>query len=571
MVQFRKNWRLVFVVIVLTGCSEVTESLNGYGGNSNAPATGAAYPGGTYTGQTGQVLTRQLSDDAFNELSEEQQYATANKLLSTLYKGVPVHEYFKLENGLTSLQSINGGGYFTSLVRRLQTPMQNEQMVHLDRYILGGDEVDNGSGMNQEAAFRFSRDRARELPLARIHVYPVSRQLYTHWMAWHLANSLLFSPAAELDSAGMTDVQNVYRRLVNGIERQDSMRLIVGEHMRSLENWRRFRSPEDNTREMMEIFLGLEDQDDEVPRASKACQDLYLTSENEGYLLAYTDFPNDEPQTVLDTTIVNCDDFYDAVANHQRLIPTVAWTLVRYFYAGKTFPEQNAVVEALVAGNPQTFEDVFSAIIFSEEYLLNSERMRSFEEAFLPIAERIEWKTREDTFTSLASGRGGMSRAHMEEMGWPAMTSKLGRAAGIATDALSFANYHKALREELLIDRWRYGRPLGLIEPETDDIEEEGLTQAEYAARESRHRQLQLMSLKDLVDYFFMSAVSRRATEEEREALLALFHKNDWLRFELERTYVKDGRLSDVAWVTFDYLSRLPEMYYLTRVQETNL
>ncbi len=196
--------------------------------------------------------------------------------------------------------------------------------------------------------------------------------------------------------------------------------------------------------------------------------------------------------------------------------------------------------------------------------------MRSFEEAFLPIAERIEWKTREDTFMGLASGRGCMSRAYMDEMGWPAMTSKLGRAAGIATDALSFANYHKALREELLIDRWRYGRALGLIEPEPEDIDDEGLSQAEYTARESRHRQLQLMSLKELMDYFFMSTINRRATAEEREALLTLFHNNDWLRFEIERTYVKDGRLSDVAWVTLDYLSRLPEMYYLTRVQETN-
>lgn len=91
--------------------------------------------------------------------------------------------------------------------------------------------------------------------------------------------------------------------------------------MISQENWRRFRSPEDNTREMIEIFLGLFDQDAEVPKASIACKNWSLTDDEQGYQLVIGFDENTEPQEVLGAAILSCYDFYQAVAQHPLLIP----------------------------------------------------------------------------------------------------------------------------------------------------------------------------------------------------------------------------------------------------------
>ncbi len=547
--------------LCLSGCGEGPND----GGNA-AVTTGAALPApGEVPGlvQSSHQLTRPLTNDEFNNLTAVEQYRIANKLHSTFYKGVSVEDFFKLDQGLDNPVTINGGRYFSSLIDRLQTNLPVEETQRLDRAILGSDVVETGENQFLEARYSFSNDKSREIPLARIHVYPVSRQVYVQWMAWHLANSILFSPAAELDSADMNDVQNVYRRLVNSIDAGESISSIVETHMRSEENWRRFRSPEDNTREMMEVFLGLEDKDDDVPAASKACQDWYLTSENEGYKLSFTDFPNTEPQQVLGVQITRCDEFYELIANHPQLLPTVASTLVRYFYAEKSVDEQRALVSALVSDNPQTFEALFGLIIFSAEYLLRNERLQSYEETFLATAERLRWNTRSDTFRGLASGRGGLHYSNMAEMGWPAMSAKLGRAAGIATDSLSFANFHKGFREELLLDSYRWSRSLGLREQEPLDETDERMSVAEFDRRVALNKQLKRLTINELIDYLFLSVAQRKATDFEKQQLTEFYDVNEFLRHEEERSYVNSWSMPELARLTFDYLSRLSELYYM--------
>ena len=551
----------VFVTLLLSACGEGVggDSADSAVQNNFQPAAAQPTPGII---QSSHSLTRALSDDEFNSLSAVEQYRVANKLHATLYKGVNVTDFFKIEQGLDEPATVNGGRYFSGLVNRLQTNLSNEETQRLDLAILGSDVVETGTDQTLDAQFSFSRDKAREIPLARIHLYPMSRQVFVQWMAWHLSNTILFSPAAELDSADMNDVQNVYRRLVNSIDAGESIASIVETHMRSEENWRRFRSPEDNTREMMEVFLGLEDKDDDVPAASKACQDWYLTNENEGYKLSYTDFPNTEPQLVLGSSIVRCDEFYQLVAYHPNLLPTIARTLVRYFYSGKTAEEQSALVDALISDQPQTFESLFGLIIFSSEYLLRNERLQSYEETFLATAERLRWKTRADTFRSLASGRGGLYRSNMAEMGWPAMSAKLGRLAGVATDSLSFANFHKGYREELLLDSYRWSRALGVREQEPLDETDERLSVAEFDRRVALNKQLKRLSINELIDYLFITVALRKATDFEREELTRLFDENDFLRHEEERSYVHSWKMPELARMTFDYLSRLSELYY---------
>ena len=554
-----KYWHGLTVIgssFLLVACSE------GVGdADTDTPVLGGASPSTTFV-QPISPLTRPLSNEKFNALDAVGQYRIANKLHATFYKGLSVDEYFKLDAGLDNPETVNGGNYYASLLNRLQTNLSSDEQQRIDLAILGSDYVETDSNQMLNGKFAFSRDRARELPLARIYTYPMSRQVYVQWMAWHLANSILFSPASDLDSADMTDVQNVARRLINSISADEPIVSIVETHMRSEENWRRFRSPEDNTREMIEVFLGLEDQDEDVPAASKACQDWYLTGENAGYKLSYTDFPNAEPQQVLNSTVVTCDDFYSLVANHENLIPTIASTLVRYFYAEHDFAFKQKMVAAIVGSQPQTFTELFSLIVFSEEYLLHTERLLSYEEAFLGTAQRLRWQAHPDTFRSLASGRGGLYRSDMKEMGWPAMSAKLGRVSGVATDSLSFANFHKGFREEMLLDQYRWSRPLGLQEQENVDDTDDVISIQELERRQALNKKIKRLTIDELIDYLFMSVALRRASDFEKTELTRLFDEYDYLRHEEERSYVRDGRMKDLARLSFDYLSRLSELYY---------
>lgn len=545
-----------------------------------------------------------LSDDEFNSFTAIEQYRLANRLASTLYRGISLDEFLDVSQQYEHRLSSINDGWLSDYYRDLQTPLTNEARWLLDERILGSDELNslgNDDGEYREARYSFSNDRPRELPLARIHNYPVSLDQASQWMAWHLSNTLLFSPSSELDSAGMTDVQNVMRRLDKAIIANQPVSEVVFQHMRSQENWRRFRSPEDNTREMMEVYLGLEEVDEEVPAASIACQDLYLTTENDGYQLAYTDFPNSEPQSVLGSDVVNCDDFYRAVANHERLMPTVAGTLVSYFFSTRDPEFKQMAVQQLLENGAESFSDLFLPIIFSRAYLLETERVRSFEESFLPLAERVHWRAGRDLFKGLASGRGEHSRGFMLEMGWPAMSSKLGRSPFVPTDSLSFANYHKAIREEILIKDWRWRAELGIREPEPPEpaplppppegasaqaiadyqtvlaLNEAAIAQMSDAERSDyrqalqdyerhllRHENVKAFNLPEFVDYLFLSVVMRKAHPEETSTLVGLFHANDWLRIEEEGQYLNRWNRDDAAKLVMDYLSRLPELYYHT-------
>jgi|GEM_PF-603952 len=573
---------------ILMACSPSTPGLAGANGSGSSSAGGIARP---------------MSDATFNAMKIDDQYHLINKLLSTLYVGVPADEFYTIEPGSNLEQRRDDAPTLASIRAALQTNLKPEQRLLLDRQIIGEDA--NGNTRDDiDPLFNFDRDRPKQIPLARIHHFPLSRDMFSQWMAWHLANTILFSPAEEIDSADITDVQNLFRRLDLSITDKRTIREMVAIHQRSVQNWRRFRSPEDNTREMMEIYLGIFDNDAEVPLASQACQDLYLTDERDGYKLAYTDYPNSKPVQVLDQYVTNCNDFYDVVAGHPLLIPRVVSVLVDYFYAGQTLEDRTALAAAISASNPQRFEDIFISILFSEHYLLRTERPRSFEESFLPMAKRMKWNAHPDLFKGMVSGHGGVSRADMSEMGWPSMSLKLGRVADIPLDSLSFGNYHKAMRESLLLDKNRWRLPLGLsgpsapepkpIKPPAADADAREIASfeakleeynaavnalsaadrktydaelAEYEKESVLFNKIDDMDVTQLMDYLFLTAIQRRPNDTESEHLQGMYNELGFLDDEFDYRFARSSKIDDLAQLTFDYLSRLPEGYYMRRLQ----
>jgi hypothetical protein len=496
---------LTFAIVLVT-----VSSLLACGGEESTKTTNDTSSGNT--------SSLELSTAEYEALSALERYAVINNLMSALYKGTPAADFFDLSSGLEPL-TINSTAMGIGEVKSsLGQPLSDKNAVF--------DLIDEKYNFHDRA-------RPYQYPLAMLYEFPLSRDYFAIWMAYKLANTILFSPALELETCGYTDIQRVFQRLVSMIENGDSIRDVVYEHMISQENWRRFRSPEDNTREMMEIFLA-RFKDEEVPLASLACKNWSLTDDSEDYQLVIGFDENTEPQAILDTTVTTCTDFYMAVANHDDLIPRITSLLVDNLLNGSSDDVQQQVVDTIVSENPRVFEDIFIPIIFSREFLLNTERPAQFEELFFNIAHRISWWAHSRFFYNInpAWNSGSPTLKNMKQA---ALTYKLGRPAEVPLDTLSFSYSHKAIREALLLDRRR------------DEFDaNDGGWQAGFIE----------IGLEgdDFIKYLFLSIISRWPTSVELSTLSDIFN---------DRDYASEDHALYQALITMDYLSRLSETYYL--------
>ncbi len=483
---------LVFLLVMLAGCGKSNES--------HSPGLS-------------------LYNDQFNALSPENQYLVANNLMGTLFKGVAAKDFFDFTAGTETLSAPGGVNFISKTQTALGTPLDNRE------YYL--DIVD----------LKYDFDASiypQQYPLAHLHVLPLSKDFFDYWMAYKLANTILFSPAVELDSVSINDVQNVLYRLYRMIRDNAPIREIVYEHTISQENWRRFRSPEDNTREMMEIYLA-RFRDDEVPLAAIACRNWHLTDD---YQLIKDFNENYVPQDILDTRVTSCYDFYRALSQHRDLIPNIVKTLVDHFFAGLSDTEKQALTGAFTGINPVTFRDLFTNIIFSRTYLLNNNRPRWYEETFFNISNRTEWIANPGFFQYLVRpyGDGGLTR----QMKQAVLSYKLGRRE-LPLDSLSFAYYHKSVREDILINQSANSDDRGWPATFIDDVDLFG---------------------EDLIDYLFLSVLSRKPEPGELSTLREVIQA----RFPTEDDFNRISR-QVIAMIVLDYCSRLSELYYMRPVQ----
>ncbi|MBD3671033.1 MAG: hypothetical protein HUJ29_09695 [Gammaproteobacteria bacterium] len=483
------------------------------------------------------VDTKAVSAEEYAELTPEQKYLVTNKLLTTLFKGMPVDDFFDVAKGLTSPQLKSNTNHLETVRTQLDTPVGG-----IGNYIA---LVQEKYRLDIESRLR----NTRAIPMAVLQELPLGEEFYQRWMAYHLMNTILFSPAFELDSVDHTDVETIFNiHLVEAMHEGKGIRDIVYEHMVSQENWRRFRSPEDNTREMMEIYLN-RFRDDEVPLASIACQNWYLTDDAEGYQLRKGINVNATPQALLDRNdIVSCKDFYRAVANHGDLIPTVTRRLVDVFFADYPRSKRINLTNKFAASSPQTFDELFTSIIFSREYLLQNTRTKSYEETLYGTGQRIDWYAWNYMFHDINDNNPGSSRPDLGEMRQSTMSYKLGRANAVPTDSLSLAYYHKSIRDRMVLDRRYSDDPLNygdggwstsFINPEDGSID--------------------LLSDEDFIHYVMLAMLGRKANATEVTTLSELFVSNGH----------ENSRINQ-AWIIMDYTSRLSEFYTLPAIAGVN-
>ena len=90
---------------------------------------------------------------------------------------------------------------------------------------------------------------------------------------------------------------------------------------------------------------------------------------------------------------------YDVVAGHSFIIPRAIEVIINYFFPGQGLKEKRlAVSRAIIEAQPQTYEEIFTAILFSREYLLNVQRPKSFEENFFPLLDTLKWDVKANVF-----------------------------------------------------------------------------------------------------------------------------------------------------------------------------
>lgn len=478
-----------------------------------------------------------ISSAEFNSLPVVQKYAITNNLLATLYRGVPAQQYFNLSSGTSVLTLRQGASNIDALRQALETALPDSAP-----YLARANAYTYFTEAAPHANTKYYSTRPMVLPQAALFELPLSRDYFHRWMAYVLMNSILFSPALELESVRSPAVSNIYDSLVRMMDDGRTIRDIVYEHMISAPNWQRFRSPEDNTREMLEIFLG-RFIDTEVPLAATTCKNWSVRYDANGISnIVRGSNANTLPQQLLGASVISCEDFYRALVNHQDLIPTVATVLVNQFFSNASVETKERLIAKIVAANPTTFDALFSMILFSRAYLLDTTRARSAEETFFGLAHRLGWKPAANFFDIFTDVRNPESVSiTLLRMGQGSMLYKLGRSR-VPTDTLNFSLHHKLLRESVLLNRldgatdsnggWAVATLL-------DDPTVAGL------------------SGDDFIDYLFLSTLLRRAQSTERSALKGII---------VARGYATD-RVAR-AMLVFDYIARLPELYSMRAGQE---
>lgn len=499
-----------------------------------------------------------LSRSELNTLTPEQQYRVANKLLGTMFRGISVNDFFDLSQGMNNL-SVKDPDFLNTIAVRLLTAIPTvDDIIPLGELNIDDYKDKIGRLGTTGSLFNISEladGSPQEVALAHTTQLPLSSDSFNNWVAYILANSILFSPAEEIDSTSALDTQVVYNRLVDQLAANTGISSMILAHEKSAQNWRRFRSPEDNTREMIEIYLGLfvpepdaPNEQNDVVNASIACQDLYLSDGEDGlpiYQLVSNGNYNTEAVTVLGSKVTTCNDFYTLVSQRAEAVPRMIATVVETLMLNRSGADRAAMIESINLAAPQTFQDIFFAVIFSKEYLLYTERAKSFEENFYNMTARLKYELPADHFVDTASCSNNNGCAGVEtflgNMNWPSMTNKLGRLAGVPLDTLSFAHYHRGFRENMIINTNNF--ETGLIDnPETvqPDLKNNNTNVTASSLITS-------MSDENYLDYLFMSMLERKADANEITTLLPLMSTQ-----------------SASARIILDYISRLPEQYYFS-------
>ena len=452
-----------------------------------------------------------ITDADFYALSLENQRVIANKLLSLLFYGVPKMELDAM---------INSGKFISNLKTKIATP--NSDIVETEKIV-------NSKDYSYWEVYM-------EQSMARLFHLSLGKEYINRWVAYQLTQTIMFSPAYELGTVHISETSNVYNNLVFYMDDEYSMELITYLHMTSNDNWKRFRSPEDNGREMLEIFL-FDFNDSDVPKAAIALKNWKLERKDEELVIGLDQ--NSIPQDLFGTTVTTGFDFYRELVKSDAFLHGVIQRIVNLYFSNYTESKKNEIVNLIESSKPEQFQDILLQIVFSKEFLYNSTRVKSFEETVFHMAKNISFYDSKNYFVYMRSATDNMHQG--------AMRYKLGRDTAVPIDTLSFAYYYDFVRKRLMgdyrgdtLNDWDSGWGQAFIDksnPNTD-------------------------TLQGFVDYIFLATISRLPSNEERTAIIDYCNTKGYD----DMSIYNDRR--DVTIVAMEYLSRLSEVYTFKSIKE---
>ncbi len=480
---------------------------------------------------------KSYSDDKFNLLSEKNKRIVADKLLSSFYFGMPK------EDITTLIES----GIFISSINEMINSNKNDLASVEDRL--------NDSSREGEFYFTNSAAGAEEVAkiLARFYVLKdLDKEYINYWSAYILTSTIMFSPAYELTTTHNPNIERVYSSLVRSFRDENTKEYTTFLHMISEDNWRRFRSPEDNGREMMEIFL--QDFDDDlVPVAAQALKNWRLDRDHDTLVIGLDE--NTQPLNIFGSTVINGFDFYRELVKTSSFTKQVTSRLVNIYFPTFTTSQKNEIVFTIVSSNPNTYKDILLQIVFSERYLNDSDKPKAFEELFFSLAKKIHYKHRRGGFNYVARD--------LEDMNQPSMKYKLGRYVNVPLDTQSFSMYHKTIREDILIryNSEEYDNRDGWIK---ELLIPESIF--EYVQKDDNTK-----VLEHLIDHLFISVLARPAYEQEKNFFKSRMLDEDG---NYVSTFIILGNKYSTSYyrqyastIIMDYISRLSENYRFKKVQ----
>mgnify|MGYP000049866283 CR=1 FL=1 len=185
----------------------------------------------------------------------------------------------------------------------------------------------------------------------------------------------------------------------------------------------------------------------------------------------------------------------------------------------------------------------------------------------MPLLDTLKWDVkanafplRKDIFERMASNEN--TTTYLGGMSWNAMSLKIGRLPSVPLDALSFGNHHKALRESLFLNTNSYSG---------------GVNDAADGLIYDENRDLQVfivsLSLEDYIDYLFLNTLHRKATATEQKGLYDFMvntrNYTDTQTVEgVDYEVIRSNQYINLTEEVFDYISRLPELYYFTSIEQ---
>jgi hypothetical protein len=478
-----------------------------------------------------------LSDSEFNTLGLPQKRVVADKLLATLYFGLPTEAFETMIASATFMSDIKA-------------------MISQERNDLSAAEARLNDNGEDDEEFYFSpwpngTEETSKI-LARFYVLEyLDKHYIDFWSSYVLTSTIMFSPAYELESSHAPNIDRVYGALVRNQRDDCSIEYLSFLHMISDDNWRRFRSPEDNGREMMEIFL--QDFDDShVPIAAQALKNWNLDRDYDTLVIGLDD--NTEPLSLFGTTLTDGFDFYRELVKSDAFIPAVTSRLIDIYFPTFTTTQKTDIVSQIIESDPGTWQDILLQIVFSKEYLFNSDKPKSVEELFYSQSKKSYFQHRRGFFTYFAYALTAMHQAPMKY--------KLGRYPEVPLDTQSFLTYHKAIREGIMIRYYENGWSGGW----RDELVRNDVFNRIFSNDNAT-------VIERFADYLFLTTVSRTATQEEKNFFKShMLYDNGTYKYEFELfpTAYDDDPLDDrrnAAVTIMDYLSRLSEFYRFQKVQ----